>query len=153
MIPDSKTWKPPVLFHFSVEFQWKDNSRASASFAEVDGLGQELVFSEKTEGTEALPGFPTNVKVLELTLKRSLEPLNEKIGQWINESFNFLNTGWIEPCKLIVCLLDENGEPVAAWVCMYAVPLQWKLNPLNASESKIAIETLTLRYTKLIRSK
>lgn len=43
MAPDSKTWKPPVAFHFQVEFQWEGN-KASASFAEVDGLGQELVF-------------------------------------------------------------------------------------------------------------
>lgn len=45
MAPDSKTWKPPVLFHFSVEFQW-GKDKASASFAEVDGLGQELVLEK-----------------------------------------------------------------------------------------------------------
>jgi len=153
MIPDSKTWTPPVLFHFSVEFQWADNSRSSASFAEVEGLGQEIVLSGKTDGTDSLPGFPTDVRVPDLTLKRSLEPLDEKISQWIDRSFNFLNTGWIEPCKMIVCLLDEDCRATAAWVCMHAIPLKWALRALDASESKIAIETLTLRYTRLIRSK
>lgn len=150
MAPDSNTWKPPVLFHFSVEFQWADNSRSSASFAEVEGLSQEIVFSNSTDG---MPELPMDVKVANITLKRSLEPLNEKISQWVSQCFNFLNTGWITPCKLIVSLLDEGGEAIAAWTCIHAVPFKWNLNPLNASESRIAIESLTLRYTELIRNK
>lgn len=56
MAPDSKTWKPPVAFHFQVEFQWEGN-KASASFAEVDGLGQELVFENgKDQAGIRLPG-------------------------------------------------------------------------------------------------
>lgn len=153
MTPDSNTWKPPVLFRFSVEFQWADNSRSSASFAEVDGLSQQIVFSGKAERADSMPGFPTDVQVPDITLKRSLEPLDEKIGRWIGDSFDFLNTGWIEPCKLIVCLLDEQGKAAAAWVCLQAIPLKWRLDRLDASKSAIAIETLTLRYTQLIRSK
>jgi len=153
MTPDSKRWTPPVSFHFSVEFQWADNSRSSASFAEVEGLGQEIVLSGNVARAEALPGFPTEVKMPDITLKRSLEPLSEKISQWLNRSFNFLDNGWIEPCKLVVCLLDKEGGATAAWVCMQAVPLKWTLHPLNASESRLAIESLTLRYTRLIRSK
>ncbi len=153
MTPDSKTWTPPVSFHFSVEFQWADNSRSSASFAEVEGLGQEIVLSGGVSRAEALPGFPTAMKMPDITLKRSLEPLSEPISRWLNRSFNFLDNGWIEPCKLVICLLDKEGEATAAWVCMQAVPLKWTLHPLDASESRLAIETLTLRYTRLIRSK
>ncbi len=153
MASDSMTWTPPVSFCFSVEFQWADNSRSSASFAEVEGLGQEIVLLGSASRTEALPGFPAEVKVSNITLKRSLEPLSEKISQWLDRSFHFLDNGWIEPCKLVVCLLDKEGGATAAWVCMQAVPLKWTLYPLNASESKLAIETLTLRYTRLIRSK
>ena len=40
MASDSNTWKPLVQFHFRVDFQWK-TSKASASFVEVVGLGQE----------------------------------------------------------------------------------------------------------------
>ncbi len=151
MTPDSQTWTPPVSFRFSVEFQWADNSRSSASFAEVDGLGQEIVLPESASG--GLPGFPAAVKVPDITLKRSLEPLSEPISRWLDRSFHFLDNGWIEPCKLVICLLDETGGAAAAWVCMQAVPLKWRLHPLNASESRLAIETLTLRYTRLIRSK
>lgn len=152
MAPDSNTWKPPVLFQFSVEFQW-GNDKASASFAEVDGLGQELVFSGKEKRVDNFPGFPVDVRTFDITLKRSLEPLDERISQWITQSFNFLNTGWIEPCKLVICLLNEEASPMAAWVCMHAIPLSWKLAALNAEESKVAIETLTVRYTRLIRNK
>lgn len=153
MPQDTSIWKPPVLFHFKVEFQWTDNSRTSASFAEVDGLGHDLVFSGSSKTDDRFPGLPTEVKVEDVVLKRSLEPLDEKISHWVKDSFNFLNTGWIEPCRVIITLLDSESKIAACWICLHAIPVKWKLNPLNASESKIAIESITLKHTKLIRSR
>lgn len=153
MPKDTSLWNPPVLFHFKVEFQWTDNSRTSASFAEVDGLGHDLVFSGSSKTDDRFPGFPTDVKVEDVVLKRSLEPLDEKISQWVTTCFDFLNTGWIEPCRVIITLLDGESKIAACWTCLHAIPVKWKLNPLNASESKIAIESITLKHTKLIRSR
>lgn len=148
MAPDSKTWKPPVLFHFSVEFQWgKDKS--SASFAEVDGLGQELVLESGSHKVS----LPIEVKVTDITLKRAIEPINEKITVWVKNTFRFLYGAKIKPCTLLISLLDENGKIAARWTCDWAYPVKWTVNPLNASESKIAIESITLRYKSLRRSK
>ena len=72
MAPDSKTWKPPVAFHFQVEFQWEGN-KASASFAEVDGLGQELVVENGKD--QAGIRLPEDVRVNDLVLRRALETL------------------------------------------------------------------------------
>lgn len=148
MAPDSKTWKPPVLFHFSVEFQW-GKDKASASFAEVDGLGQELVLEKGKDETE----LPVDVKVTDITLKRAIEPINEKITVWVKNTFRFMYGAKIKPCTLLISLLDEQGEPIAQWTCERAFPVKWTVSPLNASESKIAVETITLRYKSLRRNK
>lgn len=148
MTPDSKTWKPPVLFHFQVDFQW-EGDKASASFAEVEGLGQELVLGSGADGTE----LPVDVKVAPITLKRALEPVNEKITVWVRNTFRFLYGAKIKPCTLLISLLDEQDRITARWVCERAFPIKWTVNPLNASESKVAMETITLRCKSLRRSK
>lgn len=148
MTPDSNSWQPPVIFHFSVEFQW-GNDKASASFAEVDGLGQELVLDKEKEHME----LPVQVKGPDLTLKRALEPLNEKITVWIKNTFRFLYGARIKPCTMLVSLLDGQNKVVAAWVCEWTFPVKWTMSSLDASGSKIAIETITLRYKSLRRNK
>ncbi|MEG1564519.1 MAG: phage tail protein [Bacteroides sp.] len=150
MAPDSKTWKPPVLFHFQVEFQW-DGNKASASFAEVDGLGQELVFESEKDLLRS--GLPKDVKVNNLVLKRALEPINEKITVWVKNTFRFKYGAKIKPCNITIALLDEKDKITASWICTRVVPVKWSVAPLNASESKIAIETITLKYEEIRRSK
>lgn len=147
MAPDSRTWTPPVLFHFSVEFQWK-SSKASASFAEVDGLGQELVFENIGDSSVLVSG----VKTSDVVLKRALEPLNERITVWIKNTFRFQYGARIKPCNMIVSLLDERGDMMAGWICERAFPVKWSVDTLNASESKIAVESITLHYDTLRRS-
>lgn len=153
MIPDSNTWKPAVQFHFKVIFQW-DGSEASASFAEVDGLGQSLTLSSQTGVNRDGQMSVVGVSVEDLVLKRAIEPIDDKISKWLKECFSFLDGGWIRICNISISLLGEDeSEELARWKCLRAVPLKWKINPLNASESKIAIETLTLKYKELIREK
>ena len=54
MASDSNTWKPLVQFHFRVDFQWK-TSKASASFVEVVGLGQEFVLDSRPVKSNNVP--------------------------------------------------------------------------------------------------
>ena len=145
MAPDSKTWKPPVAFHFQVEFQWEGN-KASASFAEVDGLGQELVFENGKD--QAGIRLPEDVRVNDLVLRRALEAINEKITAWVKNTFRFKYGA-----KMTVTLLDEKNKIAASWICTRVIPVKWSMAPLNASESKIAIETITLKYEEIRRSK
>lgn len=151
MAIDSNTWKPPVQFHFRVDFQW-ETGKASASFAEVDGLGQELVLDSKPVKSDRTPGYPKNVKPEDIVLKRAIEPLDEEITRWLKDSFNFLDTGWIDTCNVIISLLNESGGITARWECIRAIPIKWKMSGLNASKSEIVVETITLRHTKLIRN-
>nr|DAY60470.1 MAG TPA: tail tube protein [Caudoviricetes sp.] len=148
MPPDSKTWKPPVLFHFSVEFQW-GKDKASASFAEVDGLGQELVLETGSNKVD----LASDVKVSDVILKRAIEPINEKITVWVRNTFLFKYGAKIKPCTLHISLLDEQDKIAARWTCEWAFPIKWTVNQLNASESKIAVETITLRCKSLRRNR
>ncbi|WP_188521400.1 phage tail protein [Bacteroides fragilis] len=148
MASDSNTWNPPVLFHFRVDFQWTGGDKASASFAEVDGLSQELVLAKGEDNIE----LPEDVKYTDIILKRALEPINEDISLWINNAFRFKEGIKITPCTLLISLLDEQDNIVAQWTCEWTFPIKWSINPLNASESKVAIETITLRYRSLRRS-
>lgn len=151
MVPDSSTWKPPVQFHFRVVFQW-DGSESSASFSEVDGLGQSLTLEPQSGGNKNELPQVKGVTVEELVLKRAVEPLSEEITRWVKECFDFLCGGRIQVCNVSVSLLDENGtDELARWKCLRAVPVKWKVGSLNASESRIAVETLTLKYQELIR--
>ena len=150
MAPDSKTWKPPVAFHFQVEFQWEGN-KASASFAEVDGLGQELVFENGKD--QAGIRLPEDVRVNDLVLRRALEAINEKITAWVKNTFRVKYGAKIKPCNMTVTLLDEKNKIAASWICTRVIPVKWSMAPLNASESKIAIETITLKYEEIRRSK
>ena len=148
MASDSNTWNPPVLFHFRVDFQWTGGDKASAAFAEVDGLSQELVLAKGEDNIE----LPEDVKYTDIILKRALEPINEDISLWINNAFRFKEGIKITPCTLLISLLDEQDNIVAQWTCEWTFPIKWSINPLNASESKVAIETITLRYRSLRRS-
>ena len=54
MASDSNTWKPLVQFHFRVDFQWK-TSKASASFVEGVGPGQEFVLDSRPVKSNNVP--------------------------------------------------------------------------------------------------
>jgi len=149
MPSDGNTWDPPVIFRFQVEFQ-KNGNKASASFAEVDALEQELVFSS---GGETGSELPSGVRMRNITLKRALEPLNEQITVWIKNTFRFRFTGKVEPRNMTVSLLDAQNKVVASWICERALPVKWSVSPLNASDSRIAIETITLQCEDIRRNR
>nr|DAS72305.1 MAG TPA: tail tube protein [Caudoviricetes sp.] len=147
--PDS--WHSPVGFHFSVAFLLED-AQVSASFSEVDGLSQEMGFGARGRKSSGNADYPKEIKVSSLVLKRALTPLDDKVAAWIRKNFNFLKNGRIVPCsKIIVSLLDENRNPIAGWECRWVIPVKWQLSPLDSSQSKIAVETLTLKYKELER--
>ncbi len=144
---------PPVAFYFSVEFSWGKDYIA-ASFMEISGLEQEIELDEISQiGKDGNKiSLPKSVKHQRLTLKRPLEHLSLDLSVWINDCFSFLEGGWIEPCTLTVRLRDKEHEPVAAWVCTRAFPVNWKLDTLDSQKSALSMETLIFTYSKLIRT-
>ena len=97
--------------------------------------------------------LPEDVRVNDLVLRRALEAINEKITAWVKNTFRFKYGAKIKPCNMTVTLLDEKNKIAASWICTRVIPVKWSMAPLNASESKIAIETITLKYEEIRRSK
>lgn len=58
-----------------------------------------MASDSKSDGT---PGHPKGIKPADIVLKRAIEPLNEKITEWLNNCFNFQDTGWIDTCTVIL---------------------------------------------------
>ncbi|MDU1891990.1 MAG: phage tail protein [Dysgonomonas sp.] len=154
-MPQKKeSWTPPVEFYFQVQFHFRDQ-RISASFMEVGGLEQEII----TEESGLAENDGTRIKLLKeirhgnITLKRSLEPVSEKITAWVKGSFSYIENGRISPCMLVIFLMDSKRHAVACWACSHAYPIKWSLSTLDAQKSGLAIETLTLTYNRIERKK
>lgn len=153
MSANTNNWLPPVQFHFSVVFKLPSGDTA-ASFRSVAGIGQELALQQQAQQGDNDLWLPTGISHSDIVLTRALEPISEKVAKWVNDCMTFKETDKkIEPCTLIISLLDEQNNPVASWECHRAVPHKWKLDDLNAEDSKLAIETITLKHTKLKRIK
>lgn len=149
-----ESWTPPVEFYFQVQFHF-GNERISASFMEVSGLEQEII----TKESDLFANDGTKIKLLKeishgnITLKRSLEPISEKITTWVKQCFSYTENGRISPCMLVIFLMDSQRHAIACWACNHTYPIKWSLSALDAQKSGLAIETLTLTYNRIERKK
>lgn len=147
------SWIPPVSFYFRVAFQW-GNHETHGSFMEVSGLDEEIAVKQiQALGDDGGQTLVTGeIKHTNITLKRPLESLSGELASWVKECFSFMiGENKIRPCLLIISLLDANENPYASWVCTQAFPIKWSLSPMNAQESQLSIETLTLTFKTLER--
>ena len=148
-------WIPPVSFYFRVVFQWGSHEIA-ASFMEVSGLDEEMETKKiqplGDEGGQVL--VTGEIKHSNLVLKRPLEALDQELAGWVKECFSFMvGENKIRPCILIISLLDAEEKPYASWVCTQVFPIKWNLSPMNAEESRLAMETLTLTFKTMERKR
>jgi hypothetical protein len=47
---------------------------------------------------------------------------------------------------MLISLLNELHLPVSSWYVTNAIPIKYDISGLSAQESKIVIESMTLRY-------
>ncbi len=47
---------------------------------------------------------------------------------------------------MLISLLNEDHLPVSSWYITNAIPIKYEITGLNAEQSQIVIESLTLRY-------
>lgn len=148
-------WIPPVSFYFRVVFQWGKH-RITVPFMEVTGLETELQTTTiKPLGDDGGQLLATGeIKHSNLVLKRPLEPLSEELTGWMKECFSFMvGQNKIRPCLLVIFLLGADGSPLTCWVCREVFPIKWSLSPMDAQESKLSMETLTLTCKTVERKK
>jgi phage tail-like protein len=136
---------PIVGFHFSVIFELVPQFSIDTKFQSVSGLKVTMETEPYTEGGQNRfkHNFPVRTGYQDLVLKRSLTSDLSALTMWCNqalESFVFY------PANIAISLLNENGNPIKAWYVSHAIPISYEYSDFSAEESKIVIETITLRY-------
>ncbi|AWL07871.1 phage tail protein [Massilia oculi] len=123
--------------------------RDETSFQEVSGIGGEMQVEEVIEGGETrfVHRLPTGVKYKPLVLKRGVAPAGSALAKWCRATLEGGLGRQILTVPLTVYLLDEEGNPLRAWLFADAYPTQWEIGNFDAMNNAVAIETITLSYT------
>lgn len=150
MATDTHGWA--TNFYFTVVFQSKwDMFRCS--FSEVSGLDIQIKLDEKRNYTERWAFLPREITHGNITLKRPVTSTNKKepFSVWLSKCLKQDSVGKIVPYDMIIKLLDENGEPLAGWMCTHAFPISWTLSSLDSQKSELVTETVVVAYNRLER--
>lgn len=151
---------PPPAFYFSVKFPNLSGS-TDTSFQEVSGITQEIGTEEVSEGGDNATVYylPKASKPQKLTLKRGVVPKDSALIQWcttvLGGTFPSYDgeknpnvTGSVE-----VNLMNLNGEAIRSWSFANAYPVKWQADGFNSTKNDVAIETIELCYSSVVREK
>jgi phage tail-like protein len=136
---------PIVGFHFIVTFELLPVLPIDTKFQSVNGLKATIETEPYNEGGQNRfkHNLPVRSGYQDLVLKRGLTSDLSALAMWCSQAIeDFI----FSPANLVVSLLNENGVPVKAWYVSHAIPLSYEFSDFNAEESKIVIETITLKY-------
>jgi|KBSMisStaDraftv2_1062788.scaffolds.fasta_scaffold01805_9 phage tail-like protein len=137
---------PLTGFHFAVVFEIFPQLPNDIGFQDVTGLSVSIDVDTDTykEGGENrfVHRLPGRTKYSDLILKRGVS-LVSGIVAWCQdaiENFNF------QPTNLTISLLNEDHLPVNSWYVVNAIPIKYDISGINAEQSQVLIESITLRY-------
>lgn len=98
--------------------------------------------------------LPTTTSYEDLVLQRGIVRAPSDFISWCNcfinldSSDSLSNSGSLSPKIVLVYLWDRNRtSPLMTWTFFGAYPKVIEYSGINASESAIAVETITLAYT------
>lgn len=135
---------PFVGFHFLVVFEIFPQVPNDFRFQEVTGFTTTVNLDTYNEGGEnrfvhRLPGRTT---YSDLVLKRGMTLVSGVTAWCIDaiENFNY------QPTNMLISLLNADHLPVNSWYVTNAIPIKYDIAGLNADQSQIVIESMTLRY-------
>ena len=138
---------PLPAFHFSVTFSGLPGMLPAidSQFAEVSGLLAELAVEELEEGGENrfVHKLPGRARHPNLVLKRGLFPIASTLSDWAWRAINNLD---IQPCNVLVTLLNELHTPVKSWNFSNVYPVKLLVSEFNANNNSLVIETMELAY-------
>lgn len=117
-------------------------------FTNVSGLNQETKVIKKREGgrNDSERVFVDGSVVSDLVLQRGMADVDMLIG-WYHE----VRAGRIKRKNGTIYLLDDQARPKAYWDFEEAFPIKWDGPTLDASNSAVATESITLVHEKLTR--
>jgi phage tail-like protein len=136
---------PPTSFSFIVN-GISTTEGIDSRFQSISGLSTEIQLKNmpKEAKTDLLHQLPLRPKYPNLVLKRGLIVSSGLISWCRNAMENFE----FEPRDLIITLSGglQSTAPLMVWNVVGAYPVKWNVSEFNAEESKLAIETIELKY-------
>lgn len=144
-MPDVFGNYPLTGFHFIVAFELFPQLPNDFSFQEVSGLSVSVEMESFKEGGQNRfeHQLPVRTSYTDIILKRGMFEVPSGLMAWcINavENFNF------QPSNLLISMLNDSHAPVQSWYVVNAIPKKVEFSNLNAEQSQVAIETMTLSY-------
>ncbi len=119
----------------------------AASFSECSGLGMKIQYESLIEGgvNDQRRVILGDTEFSDVTLKRG-----------VTNSMIFWN--WIRDLveekpnrrrNVGILLFNQAGKTMQSWTLIGAVPVEWKVDSLQASSENVALESLTLAHEGL----
>ncbi|WP_062054088.1 phage tail protein [Aquimarina longa] len=139
---------PHKSYRFKVSFLF-GNIEVEGYFQSIDGLKGGYSTNPYAEGgVAAFSHQLTNRSSFgPLTLKRGLTK-DRALFTWCEATFQTMTT---VPANILISLLDENKQPIDNWLIVHAIPFNWDVSSFDATQSKIAFETIKLNYQYFTR--
>lgn len=143
----SDSYYPLPAFYFKVEFSGL-GSDSDTSFQDVSGLKANVEVENYTELGEngCVYRLPTGLKYTDVTLKRGIAPSASPLVTWCSKIFDGNFMALIEPKKVDISLMNEEGNKTRSWSLINAYPLSWDIGNFNSQKNEVAIETIVLTY-------
>jgi len=135
---------PVPKFHFNVTI----GDKGEVAFQEVSGLDTEVDIIEYRAGnsqdfsTVKMPGLR---KASDITLKKGMFKGDSALFDYFMEAK--MNT--IKRETVTIQLLDEEHNPMFTWTLKNAFPMKVAGTDLNAENSEVAVEEITLAHEGL----
>jgi conserved hypothetical phage tail region protein len=144
-------WSLPVVFHFSVKL-----GTSEVSFSEASGLETSIETKDVRNGGDNSTTYhlPERIKFSELVLKRGQVSENDSFFSWCKQNMDTGSSSCtVFPQSIEVSLLNEKNNPLATWRFEGAYPFKWSFSTLDAMKNEISIETISLKYWNMKRTK
>jgi phage tail-like protein len=115
-------------------------------FTECSGIEIATEVLDYTEGgqNKFVRRLPTRTKPADIVLKRGLLIATD-LWVWIRK----VSDGIYQRKDGIIVLLTNGGIPAQAWMFRQGLPLKWSGPTLQAAQSGVATETLTIAHEGL----
>lgn len=141
---DSNSY-PIVAFYYKVSFQFSPQHSIDTTFQAINGLKSTIETETYAEGGQNWfkHQLPLRASYQDLILKRHLVNESSALTTWCQQAIEeFIYV----PVNITISILNEKAEVLRSWIVTHAIPNAYELSELNAEESKLMMETITLKY-------
>lgn len=132
-------------FHFKVQCNGlKGNAAADADFESVTGLKLSVVNTDSAvTDDKKLP-----VLFNPVVLKRAInQKFTSPLRQWVLKSLNGSKTTPLP--EVLIQVLNEEHQPAITFRLVTVTAAGWQLGELNAQQSELLMEEITLQYRSI----